>query len=143
MAIQVGGTTVIDNSRNLTNVVGATLSGTLTTTKIAETVVALGNTGTAQTINLSNGTVFTATLTGNCTFTVSNAATVASFILILTNDGTAGRSVAWAGGTFTFAGGSGSLNRTTGSSGVDIWVFTTVDGGTNWRGNIAFKDVKS
>jgi hypothetical protein len=143
MAIQVGGTTVIDNSRNLTNIAAATLSGQLTTTKIGETVVALGNTGTAQTINLNSGTVFTATLTGNCTFTVSNAATVASFVLILTNDGSAGRSVSWAGGTFTFAGGAGNLNRTSGGGGVDIWVFTTVDGGSNWRGNIAFKDVKS
>jgi hypothetical protein len=143
MAIQVGGTTVIDNSRNLTNVVGATLSGTLTTTKIAETAVALGNSGTAQTINLNNGTVFTCTLTGNCTFTVSNAATIATFVLVLTNDGTAGRSVSWAGGTFTFAGGSANLNRTTGISGVDIWAFTTVDGGSNWRGNIVMRDVKS
>jgi hypothetical protein len=143
MAIQIGGTTVIDNSRNLTNIAAATLSGQLTTTKIGETVVALGNTGTAQTINLNNGTVFTATLTGNCTFTVSNAATVASFVLILTNDGTAGRTVAWSGGTFTFAGGASGIGRTTGASGVDIWVFTTVDGGTNWRGNIGMKDVKA
>ena len=143
MAIQVGGTTVIDNSRNLTSIANATLSGTLTPTKIAETAVALGNSGTAQTINLNNGTVFTCTLTGNCTFTVSNAATIATFVLILTNDGTAGRTVAWAGGTFTFAGGAAQLNRTTGTSGVDIWVFTTVDGGSNWRGNIALRDVKA
>lgn len=143
MAIQVGGTTVIDNSRNLTNIVGATLSGTLTTTKIGETVVALGNSGTAQTINLSNGTVFTCTLTGNCTFTISNAASVASFVLILTNDATPSRTVAWAGGTFTFASGAAGINRTTAASGVDVWVFTTVDGGSNWRGNIGMKDVKS
>lgn len=143
MAIQVGGTTVIDNSRNLTNTANATLSGTLTTTRIGETIVALGNTGTAQTINLNNGTVFSATLTGSCTFTVSNAPTVSSFVLILTNDGTAGRTVAWAGGTFTFAGGAGALNRTTGASGVDMWVFTTIDGGSNWRGNIAMRDIKA
>lgn len=143
MAIQVGGTTVIDNSRNLTNVVGATLSGTLTTTKIAETAVALGNTGTAQNINLNNGTVFTATLTGNCTFTVQNAASIASFILVLTNDGSAGRSVAWAGGTFTFAQGSANLNRASGANAVEIWAFTTVDGGSNWRGNIVMRDIKS
>ena len=42
MAIKIGGTTVVDDSRNLTNVVSATLSNTLTTTKVTETVVALG-----------------------------------------------------------------------------------------------------
>lgn len=143
MAIQVGGTTVVDNSRNLTNIAAATLSGQLTTTKIGETVVALGSTGSGQTINLNSGTVFTATLTGNCTFTVTNSATVSSFILVLTNDGTAGRSVAWAGGTFTFAQGSASLNRKTDANAVEIWAFTTVDGGSNWRGNIVMRDIKA
>jgi len=51
-----------------------TSSGQLTTTKIVETVVAIGNTGTAANINLSLGTLFTANLTGNATLTITNPA---------------------------------------------------------------------
>jgi hypothetical protein len=40
--------------------------------KFSDDVVALGNTGAATTINLAAGTVFTATLTDNCTFTFAN-----------------------------------------------------------------------
>ena len=141
MAIQVGGTTVIDNSRNLTNVVGATLSGTLTTTKIAETLVAVGNSSTAATLNLASGTVFTVTLTGNATLTVSNPTGVASFTLILLNDATAGRSVAWAGGSFKFPGGAASLSRTTTANAIDIWTFFSPDGGTTYYGTIAAKNM--
>jgi hypothetical protein len=141
MAIQVGGTTVIDNSRNLTNVVGATLSGTLTTTKIAETLVAVGNSSTAATLNLASGTVFTVTLTGSATLTVSNPTGAAAFTVILLNDGTAGRTVAWAGGSFKFPGGAATLARTTTANAIDIWVFMSPDGGTTWYGNIAMKNM--
>ena len=111
----------------------------------ADTVSALGNTGTATTIDLRNANVFTATLTGNCTFTLSNpiATGSSSFTLILTNDGTAGRTVAWAGGSFVFPGGAASLSRTTTANAVDVWVFFTPNGGTTWYGNIAMKDMKA
>lgn len=111
----------------------------------ADTVVALGNTGTAKTIDLQTGNVFTATLTGNCTFTLSNpiATGASSFTLILTNDGTAGRTVAWAGGSFVFPGGAASLSRTTTANATDVWVFFTPNGGTTWYGNIAMKDMKA
>ena len=111
----------------------------------ADTVSALGNTGTATTINLLNANVFTATLTGNCTFTLSNpiATGSSSFTLILTNDGTAGRTVAWAGGSFVFPGGAAALSRTTTANAVDVWVFFTPNGGTTWYGNIAMKDMKA
>lgn len=111
----------------------------------ADTVSALGNTGTATTINLLNANVFTATLTGNCTFTLSNpiATGSSSFTLILTNDGTAGRTVAWSGGSFVFPGGAAALSRTTTANAVDVWVFFTPNGGTTWYGNIAMKDMKA
>lgn len=113
----------------------------------SDKVVALGNTGTAITINANQGNVFTATLTGNCTFTLAsaNAASnrASSFTLVLTNDGTAGRTVAWSGGSFRFPGGAASLSRTTTANAVDVWVFFTTDGGTTWTGNIAMKDVKA
>jgi hypothetical protein len=138
MAIKVGGTTVIDDSRNLT-VVNSTPTGTLTTKKIVETLVAVGNSGTAATIDLSSGTVFTVTLNGNATLTVSNPSGANAFTVILTNDGTPNRTVAWAGGSFKFPGGAAALSRTTTASGVDIWVFFSPDGGTTWYGNIAMK----
>ena len=142
MAIKVGGTTVIDDSRNLT-VVDSTPTGILTTKKISETLVAVGNSSTAANLNLASGTVFTVTLTGNATLTIQNATGAAAFTVILTNDATPGRTVAWAysGGSFKFPGGAAALSRTTGASGVDIWVFFSPDGGTTFYGNIAMKNM--
>lgn len=140
MAIKVGGTTVVDDSRNLTNVLSATLSNTLTTAKVVETAVSLGTVTTAGTINLFAGTVFTATLGGNCTFTITNPTGAASFILILTNDATPSRTVAWAGGSFKFPGGAASLSRTTAANAIDVWTFFSPDGGTTWYGNLAQKN---
>lgn len=111
----------------------------------SDEVVALGNTGTAITINLNQGNVFTATLTGNCTFTLANSNANSnrgsSFTLILTNDATAGRTVAWAGGAFRFPGGASTLSRTTTANAVDIWVFFTPDNGTTYYGNISMKNL--
>jgi hypothetical protein len=111
----------------------------------SDDVVALGNSGTATSIDLRLGTVFTATLTGNCTFTLTNpnanANRGSSFTLILTNDGTADRSVAWAGGAFRFPGGASLINRTTTANAVEVWVFFTPDNGTTWYGNITMRNV--
>jgi hypothetical protein len=107
----------------------------------ADKVSALGNSGTSTTITCTAGNVFTSTLTGNCTFTLSapsttTANTATSFTLILTNDATAGRSVAWAGGTFNFPGGAAALTRTTTAGATDIWFFFSPNGGTTWYGSI-------
>jgi hypothetical protein len=111
----------------------------------SDEVVALGNTGTAISIDLRQGNVFTATLTGNCTFTLTNpnanSNRGSSFTLILTNDATPSRSVAWAGGAFKFPGGAATLSRTTTANAVDIWVFFTPDNGTTYYGNIAMKNM--
>ena len=111
----------------------------------SDRVVALGNSGTATSIDLRQGNVFTATLTGNCTFTLTNSNANSnrgtSFTLILTNDATAGRTVAWAGGTFRFPGGAATLGRTTTANAVDIWVFFTPNNGTTWYGNISMKNL--
>src|SRR5210317_843689 len=76
----------------------------------SDEVTALGNTGTAVTIDCDDGNVFTATLTGNATITLatpnSTANRATSFTLVLTNDATASRTVAFAGGTFEYPGGS-------------------------------------
>ena len=111
----------------------------------SDKVVALGNTSTAKTIDLNAGNVFTATLTGNCTFTLANSNANSnrgsSFTLILTNDGTGSRTVAWAGGAFRFPGGAATLSRTTTANAVDIWVFFTPDNGTTYYGNISMKNL--
>jgi hypothetical protein len=111
----------------------------------ADKVVALGNTSTAKTIDLNAGNVFTATLTGNCTFTLANSNANSnrgsSFTLILTNDATPSRSVAWAGGSFKFPGGAATLSRTTTAGAIDIWVFFTPDNGTTYYGNISMKNM--
>jgi len=109
----------------------------------SDQVTAIGNTGTAVTIDCNDGNVFTATLTGNCTFTLatpngtSNRAT--SFTLVLTNDGTASRTVALSGGTFKYPGGS--ISRSTGANEVDIWFFFSPDGGTTWYVTIPAKNL--
>jgi hypothetical protein len=109
----------------------------------SDRVFTIGNTGTAQTIDCDHGNVFTATLTGNCTFTlatpngVSNRAT--SFTLILTNDATADRTVVLSGGTFKYPGGS--ISRSTGANEVDIWFFFSPDGGTTWYVTIPAKNL--
>jgi len=109
----------------------------------SDKVTVIGNTGTAITINANVGNVYTATLNGNATITlatpnaVSNRAT--SFTLILTNDATASRTVALAGGTFKYPGGS--IDRTTSANAVDIWFFFSPDGGTTWYVTLPMKDL--
>ena len=109
----------------------------------SDKVSALGNTGTAKTIDISTAQVFTATLNGNATLTLSNPNSnsnrASSFTLILTNDGTPSRTVALAGGTFKYPGGS--VSRSTGANEVDIWFFFTPDGGTTYYVTIPMKDL--
>jgi hypothetical protein len=109
-------------------------SSTFFSGAFSDEVTALGNTGTAKTITCSEGNVFTATLTGNCTFTLatpnSTASRATSFTLVLTNDATASRTVAFAGGTFKYPGGS--VTRTTTANATDIWFFFSPNNGTTW-----------
>ena len=111
----------------------------------SDEVTALGNTGTAVTIDCDDGNVFTATLTGNCTFTLASANSTSnratSFTLVLTNDATASRTVAFAGGTFNYP--NGSVSRTTDANATDIWFFFSPDNGTNWYVTIPMKNLSS
>jgi hypothetical protein len=135
----------VNIATNSTNRIDFTAAGYTRPVAYADTVSAIGNTGTSQTITCTNGNVFTATLTGNCTFTLASAVATgsSSFTLILTNDATAGRTVAWSGGSFKFPNGSASLARTTTANATDIWVFFTPDGGTTWYGNISMKNMSA
>ena len=102
-----------------------------TITNYTESVVAIGNSGTTQTLALTNGTVQTVTMTGNCTFTMPTNTAGKSFILIVSTG--AGSytgtftSVKWPSGT--------APTLTTTASRWDILTF--VADGTNWYGNSA------
>jgi hypothetical protein len=102
-----------------------------TVTNYVESVVAIGNSSTAQTLSLTNGTVQTVTLTGNCTFTMPTATAGKSFILII--------STGSGGFTATFTSVKWPSNTaptiTTTASRWDILTFVT--DGTNWYGNSA------
>jgi hypothetical protein len=107
-------------------------SATLTNPTInnyVEGVVAIGNTSTAKTIDLTNGTVQTATLTASCTFTMPTATAGKSFTLLL-NTGTGSFT-----GTFTSVkwSSSGAPTITTTASRMDILTFFA--DGTNWYGS--------
>jgi hypothetical protein len=139
-----GGSAAAVTSTSLLGTAAAVTSGTyIQAIGYADTVVALGNTGAAINLDVVSGGVFTATLTGSATITLRYpvATGASSFTLILTNDATAGRTVAWAGGSFKFPGGAASLSRTTTANAIDVWVFFTPDGGTTYYGSIPMKNM--
>ena len=114
-------------------VIGGTtpLAGTFTALK---TTAALQQTKTAigaSAIDLSTGNFFSKTISGTTTFTVSNVpttGTAASFVLDLTNGGSA--TVNWWSGVKWAAGTPPTLT----ASGRDSLGFYTYDGGTTWTG---------
>jgi hypothetical protein len=124
------GNTTIAASSTTSSVGNLTLANT-TVTLYTESVVAIGNSGTSKTIDLTNGTVQTVTMTGNCTFTMPTATGGRSFILIA-NTG-AGSFTA----TFTSVKwpNNSAPSLTTTASRWDI--FTFVSDGTYWYGNFA------
>ncbi len=112
---------------------GGTMTGAITA--IRETKVAMA----ANNIDLATGNLFTKTIIGATTLTISNAlvaGNVNSFVLELTNGGSAVitwfSGVKWAGGTAP----------TLTASGKDILGFYSHDGGTTWNILGVNKDVK-
>lgn len=139
-----GGAGAAPSSTNLLAISAAVTSGNyIKAIGYADTVTALGNTGTAINLDVTSGNVYTATLTGNAVITLRYpvATGSSSFTLVLTNDATAGRTVSWAGGSFLWPGGAASLSRTTTANATDIWFFFTNNGGTTWYGNISLKNM--
>ena len=140
-----GGAGVAPSTTTLLGTAAAVTSGNyIQAVGYADTVTALGNTGSAINIDVTSGNVFTATLSASCTFTLRYpvATGSSSFTLILTNSSSGGPwTVSWAGGTFKFPGGAASLSRTTAVNAVDVWFFFTPDGGTTWYGTIPMKNL--
>ena len=144
MSIQVGGTVVVDNSRNLTNVAAANVNSIVAgpgaaVSNFELTVVGAYATGApvavaASAIDASTGNYFTKTAAGVLTWTVTGVPSSSytyGFILELTNGGAGAQT--WMTGTKWPAGTAPTLQ----AAGVDILVFITRDGGTTWRGSLA------
>ena len=94
------------------------------------------STGTA-TINCRTATVFAITLSENTTFVFSNppsSGTAYGFTLKLVQDSTA-RTVTWPASVRWALGFAPTVS--TAAASVDIFVFLTHDGGTNWYGFVA------
>lgn len=108
----------------------ATVGGSVKALTYEETFVS----GSSSSIDLSTGNVFSHNILGNTTFTFLNppaSGTAFSFILKLTQGNSAytatwPSSVAWAGGNTPVL--------STAEGDIDIFVFLTHDGGTNWYG---------
>ena len=112
---------------------GGTMTGAITA--IRETKVAMA----ANNIDLATGNLFTKTISGVTTLTISNAladGNVNSFVLELTNGGSA--VITWFSGV-KWAGG---IAPTLTASGKDILGFYSHDGGTTWNILGVNKDVK-
>lgn len=114
-----------------TSTVGNLTVSNTTVTNYTESVVAIGNSSTAQTISLTSGTVQTCTLTGNCTFTMPTATAGKSFILILSTG--AGSFTA----TFTSVKWPSNTAPTITTTASRWDILTFVSDGTNWYGNFA------
>jgi len=126
-----GSTVVMQDTPTLTT----PILGNASATRVSEAKVAMS----AANIDLSTGALFTKTVTGNITFTVSNPPSsdkVGTFILELTNAGLF---------TITFWSGIDWPNGAVplfSSAGTDSIVFYTYDGGTNWKGMLMGSDFK-
>lgn len=126
-----GDITIVDSTK--LPLAGGTMTGAITA--IRETKVAMAT----NNIDLATGNLFTKTISGVTTLTISNAladGNVNSFVLELTNGGSA--VVTWFSGV-KWAGGTAP---TLTASGKDILGFYSHDGGTTWNILGVNKDVK-
>ena len=106
---------------------------------IVEDETAVTSTTNATTINCRDGNVFTHVLTENTTFTFSNppaSGRAFAFTLKIVQDaGASGYTVTWPASVDYAAATAPTLTAT--ASAVDVLVFYTHDGGTNWYGFVA------
>jgi hypothetical protein len=129
------GTTVVTSSYTG----NVDITGEFIASSYNETFVAVTSTTNATTINCEAGNNFSHTLTENTTFTFANppaTGTAYGFTLKLVQDGLAsGFTVTWPA-SVDYAGATAPTLTATASA-VDVFVFYTHDGGTNWYGFVA------
>ena len=93
-----------------------------------------GNSSTAITLDLANGTVQIITLTGNCVYTFPTQVAGKSFTLIHLQDATGSRTVTWPATVDWPSATAPTLTAT--ASRADKFVFTAISG-TSWLGSVA------
>lgn len=76
-----------------------------------------GNSGTAKTVDWDRGRVQKVTMTGNCTFTLSNPKTAFTYLLRLVQDATGSRTATWPA-TVNWPGGTAPT--LSGANNVDL-----------------------
>ena len=138
--VQVTGGAISNVTITTSNVAGGDVAN-VTTSNVALKFYnvsgnALGTTSGNVTIELSTGNFFSATTNANATWTFANASpanSLSGVVLALTNGGAYTQTwtnVAWSSGT----------PPTLTAAGLDILVFVSYDGGTNWNGMPASLD---
>lgn len=111
----------------------------ITLKNFVETHYNFGNTGATPSLELANGTLVTATLNDNATFTfdLTGCPSVGNFgfTLILANDATPSRTITWPA---SVKWPNASVPpRTETANKIDVYTFFTYDNGTTWWGNIS------
>ncbi|MFZ4857901.1 MAG: hypothetical protein ACOYL3_16045 [Desulfuromonadaceae bacterium] len=118
------------------NAATATAAKDQTAALAAETVVNLGNVSGTQVLNMALGTVFKATATGNCAWTIINPRSyIVGITLVLTNGGVTGQTFP---GTYFASGFVPNLTAT----GTDVIEFFSDDGWVTKTGFISARDRK-
>jgi len=107
--------------------------------KYYEKFTALGNISGATNLDLSLTNHFTCTLTGNVTFSFTNVPVSPTSIMLpivlwTKQDGTGSRTITWPG-TVNWQNAITPTPTTTGLH-TDKWLFTTIDNGSNWSGDV-------
>ena len=99
---------------------------------IHEEFLAVTSSSAATTINLRLGTSFLHDLTEDTTFTFSNPPAEAGTFVLKIIQGSSARAITWPSTVDWPAATAPTLTAT--NDGVDVFVFTTCDGGTIWYG---------
>mgnify|MGYP003674001559 FL=1 len=124
----------MSNARLLGDIIST--DGSIQPLSYAETYVAVTSTSNATTVNCEAGNTFSHVLTESTTFSFSNppASGIAytMSIEIVQDAGASGYTVTWPASVDFPAATAPTLTAT--ASAVDVFVFTTRDGGTNWYG---------
>ena len=133
------GTIIGSDAQNVVKIDGAVSEKAATNATISSTTAAL---------DVRDGSVFQLTLASNIsTFNWSNHAAsghVSSFVMKVIQDGTGSRTIAWPDGTNSVTvrwPGDTAPTLSSGAADVDIFVFFTHDGGTNYYGFSAGLDM--